>query len=65
MTADIVAAYVRNNPLSAKDLPGVIEAVHDSLKELETRDARTSGAKPPRAAPASRKRTSTRKRSSR
>ncbi len=65
MTANIVAAYVRSNPLSAKDLPGVIQAVHDSLKELDARGGQPSEAKPPRAAAAAGRRASARKRSSR
>ena len=34
MTADIVAAYVKNNPLPTRDITGVIETVHKSLSEL-------------------------------
>ncbi len=34
MTADIVAAYVRSNPLAANDLPGVISTVHASLTDI-------------------------------
>ena len=34
MTADVVAAYVRNNPLAANDLPGVISTVHASLTDV-------------------------------
>lgn len=34
MTADVVAAYVRNNPLATNDLPGVINTVHASLTDL-------------------------------
>ena len=35
MTADVVAAYVRNNTLATVDLPGVIKAVHMSLASLD------------------------------
>ena len=42
MTADVVAAYVRNNPLSTNDLPGVINTVHASLSDL----GRNGGAEP-------------------
>lgn len=35
MTADVVAAYVSKNPLSANDLPSVINTVHLSLSGLE------------------------------
>ena len=28
MTADVVAAYVGNNPLATNDLPGVINTIH-------------------------------------
>jgi predicted transcriptional regulator len=34
LTADVVAAYVRNNPLAANDLPGVISTVYASLTDL-------------------------------
>ncbi len=34
MTADVVAAYVRNNPLATNDLPEVISTVHASLKDV-------------------------------
>jgi len=34
MTADVVAAYVRNNPLPATELSTVISTVHTSLREL-------------------------------
>ena len=34
MTADVVAAYIRNNPLATNDLPGVINTVHASLTAL-------------------------------
>ena len=65
MTANIVAAYVRSNPLNAKDLPGVIQAVHDSLKELDAHGGKAPVPTPARAEPASGRRTSVRKRSSR
>jgi predicted transcriptional regulator len=47
MTADVVAAYVRNNPLGTNDLPGVISAIHASLADLN-RDG--GSAKPPKPA---------------
>ncbi len=34
MTADVVAAYVRNNPLASNDLPGVISTIHASLTDI-------------------------------
>ncbi len=34
MTADVVAAYVRNNPLATNDLPEVISLVHASLTDI-------------------------------
>ena len=34
MTAEVVAAYVRNNPLPTAELSGVINTVHASLQEL-------------------------------
>lgn len=35
MTAEVVAAYVRNHPLPASDLSGVINTVHTSLRDLD------------------------------
>ncbi len=35
-TADIVAAYVSNNSVSAADLPGLIESIHRALGQLGT-----------------------------
>ncbi len=34
MTSDVVAAYVRNNPLPTTELSGVIQTVHSSLAAL-------------------------------
>jgi predicted transcriptional regulator len=34
MTADVVAAYVRNNPMATNDLPEVISIVHESLTDI-------------------------------
>ena len=34
MTADVVAAYVRNNSLATNDLPEVISMVHASLTDI-------------------------------
>ncbi|WP_282609130.1 MucR family transcriptional regulator [Pelagibius sp. Alg239-R121] len=34
MTSDVVASYVRNNPVASDELRGVIQAVHDSLMDL-------------------------------
>ena len=34
MTSDVVAAYVRNNPLQTTELSGVIQTVHSSLAAL-------------------------------
>ena len=34
MTSDVVAAYVRNNPLKTAELGSVIETVHGSLSNL-------------------------------
>jgi predicted transcriptional regulator len=35
MTADVVAAYVRNNSLATNDLPEVISVVHASLTDID------------------------------
>jgi predicted transcriptional regulator len=50
LTAEVVAAYVRNNPLPAGDLPQVIRAVHGSLTGLET-DGSGGGEMPKPAVP--------------
>jgi len=47
MTADVVAAYVGNNPLATNDLPGVINAIHASLADLSSDGG---SAKPPKPA---------------
>ncbi len=44
MTADVVAAYVRNNSLATNDLPEVISMVHASLTDIGRDDG---AAKPP------------------
>jgi predicted transcriptional regulator len=41
MTADVVAAYVRNNSLATNDLPGVIDMVHGSLTDISRDDGTT------------------------
>ncbi len=48
MTADVVAAYVKHNTLSTGDLPGVINAVHASLANLD--DDHGAGKEPPKPA---------------
>ena len=53
MTADVVAAYVRNNSLSTNELAGVISAVHVSLADLN-RDSQAR-AEPPKPAVSVRK----------
>ena len=47
MTADVVAAYVGNNPLATNDLPEVINTIHASLADL---DSDGDNAKPPKPA---------------
>ena len=39
MTADVVAAYVRNHSLATQDLPGIINTVHTSLTDISRNDA--------------------------
>ena len=34
MTSEVVAAYVRNNPVQANDLPNVISRVHSTMRDL-------------------------------
>jgi predicted transcriptional regulator len=38
LTAEVVASYVRNNPLPTADLPNVITAIHNSLSALDGGD---------------------------
>ncbi len=45
MTADVVSAYVGNNPVAAQDLPSLIHAVHSALAGV------SSAAEPVEAAP--------------
>jgi predicted transcriptional regulator len=45
MTADVVAAYLTNNPVAASELPGIIQAVHQALT------AAVAGPAPAAAAP--------------
>lgn len=35
LTADLVSAYVSNNPVPVADLPGLVAQVHESLKSLQ------------------------------
>ncbi len=46
MTADVVAAYVGNNPLATNDLPGVISTIHASLADLNGDGASVKRPKP-------------------
>ncbi len=39
MTADVVAAYVRNHSLATQDLPGIINTVHTSLTDISRNNA--------------------------
>lgn len=43
MVAEIVSAYVANNPVQAGDLPKLIENVHGVLLELDHQGASPSG----------------------
>lgn len=36
LTADIVAAYVSNNPVPTGELPGLIAQIHSSISKLDT-----------------------------
>src|SRR3546814_17177873 len=49
MTADVVAAYVGNNPLPATQIPEVINTVYGSLRKINV-VTRTGGDEPPKAA---------------
>ena len=47
-TVDIAASYILNNPISSKDLPGLIKTVHGTLNTLQAEKAleESSGQKP-------------------
>ena len=45
LTADIVAAYVRHNPVAASEIPGLIDQVHSALAAI------SGGRKPVQAEP--------------
>lgn len=49
MTADVVAAYVGNNPLPATQIPEVINTVYGSLRKINV-VTRNGGDEPPKAA---------------
>ncbi|MBB6468590.1 putative transcriptional regulator [Aminobacter lissarensis] len=48
LTADIVAAYVSNNPVPAAELPGLIAQIHSSISNLGTPAAPVEEALTPR-----------------
>ncbi|MEB3701702.1 MucR family transcriptional regulator [Candidatus Bealeia paramacronuclearis] len=43
LTAEIVAAYLSNNEMSAEEVPGFIRTVHASLNDLSGRRSHLSG----------------------
>ncbi len=51
LVTDIVAAYVSNNTVEAKDLPTVIKTVHDTLSGLQSSQAVSLQAKSKPAVP--------------
>ena len=42
LTAEIVSAYVSNNPVPAGDMPGLINQVHGALQRISGGTARFS-----------------------
>ena len=42
MTAEVVAAFVRRNSVSDSELPGMIEAVYESIASIESAEARST-----------------------
>ena len=46
LTADVVSAYVSNNPVSTVDLPSLIGEVHGALTRLQTGAATAPAEKP-------------------
>jgi predicted transcriptional regulator len=51
MTADVVAAYLTNNPVAASDLPGIIQAVHQALTAAAAGPAAATAPVPEPAVP--------------
>ncbi|MEX0957302.1 MAG: MucR family transcriptional regulator [Rhizobiaceae bacterium] len=54
LVADIVSAYVTNNPVQAPNLPELIETVHASLSKLASGDTAAEIEKPVPAVPVKR-----------
>lgn len=48
LTADIVAAYVSNNPVPTGELPGLIASIHSSISNLNTPTSPAEEAPAPR-----------------
>jgi predicted transcriptional regulator len=46
MTADVVSAYVENNPVPAAELQNLIASVHSALKTLDSKSAAAEAEKP-------------------
>ncbi len=46
MTSDVVAAYVRNNPLQTAEINSVIQTIHGSLSALNGGEAKAEPQKP-------------------
>ena len=51
LTADVVSAYVSNNPVSTVDLPGLIGEVHSALSRLQSGPVAAPAEKPKPAVP--------------
>ncbi len=51
LVTDIVAAYVSNNKVEAKELPAVIKTVHDTLSGLQSPQASSTRSKSKPAVP--------------
>jgi predicted transcriptional regulator len=43
LTAEIVSAYVSNNPVASSDIPALINQVHSALVRVSNGDAQSSG----------------------
>ncbi|SMF21332.1 transcriptional regulator, MucR family [Tistlia consotensis] len=51
LTADVVVAYLKNNPVPSADVPSIIASVHAALKSLDGSTAETPEEKPTPAVP--------------
>jgi predicted transcriptional regulator len=54
LTAEIVSAYVSNNPVASADIPALINQVHSALRRVSNGDGQASAEPPKPAVPVKR-----------